>query len=254
MASRIPARIVTAALAGLVALGAPAFGNELKVSGSATVAGGIVNKNKAAIEQDTGLTISVTVNGDGNGLKDLYSGKSDVAMVAAPIKLTEEVLNKAAPGSLDVAGFEVTPVGNDSLHFIVHPTNPVKTLSEGQLKDIFTGKITSWKDVGGDDKPILVVSVALGLGQRSNLVANLLGGVDVTEKARSMQGLVQVVQVVAQAPNAIGYATGATLTNAVVVIPGVEVKQVLGLVTKGAPSPEAKKFIAAAAKFGAAHN
>jgi len=251
MAFQTPARLVTAALAAVLAVGVPAFGSELKVSGSATVAGGIVNKNKAAIEQDTGLTISVTVNGDGNGLKDLYSGKSDVAMVAAPIKLTEEVLNKAAPGSLDVAGFEVTPVGNDSLHFVVHPTNPVKTLTAAQLKDIFTGKITSWKDVGGGDQPILVISVALGLGQRSNLVANLLGGVDVTEKARSMQGLVQVVQVVAQAPNAIGYATGATLTDSVAVIPGVEVKQVLGLVTKGAPSPEAKKFITAAAKFGA---
>jgi phosphate transport system substrate-binding protein len=215
------------------------------------VAGGIVNKNKAAIEQETGLTISVTVNGDGNGLKDLYSGKSDIAMVAAPIKLTEAVLNKAKPDSLSVAGFEVTPVGNDSLHFIVHPSNTVKKLSESQLKDIFTGKITSWKEVGGDDQPILVVSVALGLGQRSNLVANLLGGVDVTEKARSMQGLVQVVQVVAQAPNAVGYATGATLNNSVAVIPGVEVKQVLGLVTKGTPSPEAQKFIAAAAKFGA---
>ena len=253
MTSYIPASLVTAAFAAVLAVGGPAFGGELKVSGSATVAGGIVNKNKAAIEQETGLTISVTVNGDGNGLKDLYSGKSDIAMVAAPIKLTEAVLNKAAPGSLDVAGFEVTPVGNDSLHFIIHPSNPVKTLSEAQLKDIFTGKITSWKDVGGEDKPILVVSVALGLGQRSNLVSNLLGGIDVTDKARSMQGLVQVVQVVAQAPYAIGYATGATLTDAVAVIPAVEVKQVLGLVTKGPPSPEAQKFIAAAAKFGAAH-
>ena len=252
MASRIAGRIVTAALAALVALGAPAFGSELKVSGSATVAGGIVNKNKAAIEQETGLTVSVTVNGDGNGLKDLYSGKSDVAMVAAPIKLTEDVLNKAAPGSLSVAGFEVTPVGNDSLHIIVHPSNPVKTLSEAQLKDIFTGKITSWKEVGGSDSAILVVSVALGLGQRSNLMANLLGGSDVTDKARSMQGLVQVVQVVAQAPNAIGYATSATLTPAVAVIPGIEVKQVLGLVTKGAPGADAKKFIDAAAKFGGA--
>jgi len=52
---------------------------ELRISGAATVAGGIINPNKAAIEQETGLTLNLTVNGDGNGLKDLYAGKVDVA-------------------------------------------------------------------------------------------------------------------------------------------------------------------------------
>lgn len=246
-------KIIMTGMAMVLSVSLPASARaELTVSGSATVAGGIVNPNKAAIEQETGLTISVTVNGDGNGLKDLYTGKSEVAMVAAPIKITEETLNKVNPGSLSVAGFEVVPVGNDSLRFIVNPANPVKALTEAQLKDIFIGKITSWNEVGGADQAILVVSVASGLGQRTNLVSNFLGGVELTEKARSMQALVQVVQVVAQAPNAIGYGTSGSITDAVTVIPGTEVKQVLGLVTKGAPSPEAKKFIEAAAKFGAA--
>ena len=237
----------------LMTIAMPALaGPELKVSGSATVAGKIVNANKAAIEQETGLTINVTVNGDGNGLKDLAAGKSEVAMVAAPIKLTEENLNKANPGSLSVEGFEVVPVGNDSLRFIVNPANPVKALSADQLRDIFTGKIISWKEVGGADQPILVVSLTPGLGQHSNLVANLLNGGAVTDKARAMQALQQIAQVVAQAPNSIGYATSATISEAVAVIPGTEVKQTLALVTKGAPSAEAKKFIEATAKLASA--
>ncbi len=236
----------------LLANGDALAAGELKISGSATVAAGVVNPNKAAIEQETGLKVNVIVNGDGNGLKDLYAGKSDVAMVASPIKLTEANLNKANPGSISIEGFEVVPVGGETLRFIVHPSNPIKTLTEAQLKDIFTGKITSWKDVGGGDQPIIVVTAAQGLGQRTLVVNQFLGGTEITDKARPVQSFVQLSQIVAQAPNAIGYGNGASITPAVAPVAGAEIKQVLALVTKGPPTPDAKKFIEAAAKLGAA--
>ena len=227
---------------------------ELKVSGAAAVAGNIVMPNKAAIEKETGLTLNVTANGDGNGLMDLYAGKVDVAMVAAPIKVTEAALNKAKPDSVSIAGFEVAPVGAIGISFIVNAANPVKSLTEAQLKDIFTGKITSWKDVGGADKPILVVAEAAGFGTRSNIVASFLGGTEITDKARIMQALAQVGQVVGQAPDAIGYGNAASIkaAGAVAVVPGAEVKQALGLATKGAPNADVKKLIEATAKYGAA--
>jgi phosphate transport system substrate-binding protein len=227
---------------------------ELKISGAAAVAGNIVMPNKAAIESESGLTLSVTPNGDGNGLMDLYSGKVDVAMIAAPMKLTEAALNKAKPGSVSIDGFEIANVGTIGISFIVNAANPVKSLTEAQIKDIFTGKITSWKDVGGADKPILVVAEAAGFGTRSNIVASLLGGAEITDKARIMQSLAQVGQVVGQAPDAIGYGNAASIkaSGAVAAIPGTEVKQALGLATKGAPSADVKKLIEATAKYGAA--
>jgi phosphate transport system substrate-binding protein len=231
--------------------GDPATATELRISGAATVARGILVPHQAALEQETGLTLAVTVNGDGNGLKDLYAGKSDVAMVAAPLQVTEAALNKASPGSISVAGFSVAPVGAAMIKFIVNPANPVKTLSEAQLKDIFTGKLTSWKEVGGDDLPIVVVAEVPGLGTRGNVVATFLGGSDISDKARTMQALVQLVQVVGQLPNAIGYGNSASITNAVAVIPGTEVKQLLGLATKGAPTADVQKLITAMAKYGA---
>ncbi len=229
----------------------PLAATELKVSGSATLAGTIIAPNKAAIEKEAGLTLLVTVNGDGNGLKDLYAGRADAAMVAAPIKDTEAALNKANPGSISTADFEVATVGTFSISFIVNPANPVKSLTDAQIKDIFTGNITSWKDVGGADQPILVVAPAPGFGIRTNVESTFLGA-SITAKARHMQALAQVAQVVAQAPNAIGFGTAATITNAVAVVPGVEVKQALGLVTKGTPNADVKRFIEAAAKIGAA--
>ena len=153
------------ALAGGAAflLSANAFSSqaaEMKVSGAAAVANAIVMPNKAAIEKDAGLTLNVVVNGDGNGVKDLFDGKVDVVMIAAPIKITEAALNKVKPGSVSVDGFEVAPIGAIGIKFIVNAANPVKSLTEAQLKDIFTGKITSWKDVGGADQPILVIAEA----------------------------------------------------------------------------------------------
>ena len=71
-----------------------ASATELRVSGAASVAGPIIVPNKTAIEQAIGATLAVTVNGDGNGLRDLYTGKSDIMMVAAPIAVTAAILNK----------------------------------------------------------------------------------------------------------------------------------------------------------------
>jgi phosphate transport system substrate-binding protein len=234
----------------LLSASAVSHAAELKISGAAATANAIINPNKAALEKETGLTLNITVNGDGNGVKDLHAGKVDVAMIAAPLKVTEAALNKSAPGSVSVDGFELATIGSIGIKFIVNAANPVKSLTEAQLKDIFAGKITSWKDVGGSDQPILVVAEAPGFGTRSNIVASF--GAEIGDKARIMQALAQVSQVVGQAPNAIGYGNASTITGAVAVIPGTEVKQVLGLATKGAPSPEVKKLIEAAAKIGMA--
>jgi hypothetical protein len=97
----------------------------------------------------------------------------------------------------------------------------------------------------------MVVAEPPGFGTRSNIVVSFLGGEEITDKARVVQALVQVGQVVAQAPNAIGYGNAATIKDGAVTIPGAEVKQALGLATKGAPSDDVKKLIEVAAKYGA---
>lgn len=243
---------LTSAAALLLSAGvAPLAAAELKVSGAAAVAGNIVMPHKADIEKETGLTLNVTVNGDGNGLKDLSAGKVDVMMVAAPIKVTEAAVNKQEPGSASTAGVEVAPIGALKISFIVNAANPVKSLTAAQLKDIFTGKIKSWKDVGGPDKPIVIVAEPAGFGTRANIVSSLLEGAELSGNVREMRALVQVAQVVGQVPDAIGYGNAATISGGVAVIPGTQVDQQLGLATKGAPSADVKKLIAAAAKFGA---
>ena len=230
------------------------FAGELKISGAAAVAGGVINPNKAAIEQETGLTLNVIANGDANGLKDLSAGKIDAMMVAAPLAATAAAINKATPNAVTVDGIEFAPIGATMIHFVVNPANPVKSLTAAQVKDIFTGKITNWKEVGGADQAIVVVAESAGLGTRTNVVAGALGGEDITPKARTMQALLQLTQVVGQLPNAISYGNAASISSTVAVIPGVDVKQALGLATKGAPNADVEKLIVATRKFGAAVN
>jgi phosphate transport system substrate-binding protein len=250
--------IALAAGAALILAAAPVYADPvLKISGAAVVAGNIIMPNKAAIEQQSGLTLDLTLNGDANGLKDLYTGKSDAAMIAAPVKLSEAALNKAEPGSaVDASGIVVSPVGTIAIKFIVNSANPVKSLTAQQIRDILTGKITSWKDVGGNDLPILVFVEPDGFGTRSTIVESLLGGEEITPKARTVQALVQVAQVVSQAPNAFGYGNAATIKaatikDAAMILPGIEVKQELGLGTRGAPNAQVRKLIEAVAAYGA---
>jgi phosphate transport system substrate-binding protein len=244
--------MTTIAAVLLSAAGNSAGATELRVSGAATVGRGVILPNQAAIEKETGLKLAITVNGDGNGLKDLYAGRSDVLMVAAPMKVTERTLNEASPGSVNISDFQFWPIGKTEIHFVVNPANPVKSLTAAQIRDIFTGKITSWKDVGGNDLPIIVVAEVPGQGTRTNVEATFLNGEPITAKARTMQALVQVIQVTAQLPNAISYGNLASLTPGVSVVPGVQVEQSLGLATKGAPTADELKLVAAVAKYGAA--
>jgi phosphate transport system substrate-binding protein len=246
------AAIIACAAPLLPIAATPAFAADLRVNGAATIARGIIIPNQAAIEQETGLKLVLTVNGDGNGLKDLYAGRADVAMMASPMKVTEEALNKVSPGSISTAEFAMAPVASAAIRFVMNPGNKVEALSESQLRDILTGKITSWKDVGGSDSPIVVVAEVPGFGTHTTIVTNFLGGTEFTPKARVLQALVQLIQVTAQVPGAISYGNSASIDASVAVVPGIEVRQELGLVTKGKPGEDALKLIAAVTKYGAA--
>jgi phosphate transport system substrate-binding protein len=191
-------------------------------------------------------------NDESNGLKDLYAGRSDVAMVAAPIDSTERIINAAAPGSISTAGFQVAVIGSAQIKFVVNPANPVKALTSAQLKAIFTGAITNWKDLGGADQPIVVATGPVGMAARTNVVDGLLNGAEIVASAREIEGLNQIVRVVAEDPAAIGYGNAASITPGVSVIEGTEINETLGLATNGPPSPAVRKLIQAVMPFGAA--
>lgn len=124
-----------------VAMGA----DEITYSGSSTIGTGVLKDGAVkAFEQKTGIKFkSVDQPGSGKGVKALIEGKVSLAGASRPLK-PEEKKEKLSAAT----------IGYDAIAVFVHKSNPIKQLSKEQLKGIFTGKITNWKEVGGKNAPI----------------------------------------------------------------------------------------------------
>lgn len=126
---------------------------DLVIDGSTTV--GPVSKAFAEyfMAQNPGVNITVSESGSGNGIRSLINGECDIAQSSRFMRNTEF---KAA---VDAGIFPVVHVvGLDGLAPVVHPANPVSDLTLDQMRDIYSGKITNWKELGGPDLRIVKVS------------------------------------------------------------------------------------------------
>ena len=127
--------------------------NTIVVDGSTTV--GPIAKAFAEyyMRQHPDVNITVSESGSGNGAKSLINGACDVADMSRFMK-TKEFQAAVAKG--------VTPVAHvvavDGIAIIVHPGNPISGLTVEQVRDIYMGKITNWKQVGGPNKKIITIS------------------------------------------------------------------------------------------------
>ena len=137
-------------LALIMIAGSAMAAEKLKIDGSTTV-GPIGDAFAEAFKDKVSITISKT--GSGDGAAALVEGRCDIAMMSRFMKPKEF---KAA---VDKGIYPVAhAIAMDGVCPIVHPSNPVKGLTSKQLKDIYQGKITNWKDLGGADRPIVIIS------------------------------------------------------------------------------------------------
>ena len=122
------------------------------------------------------------------------------AMASRPIKFSEKMKIKAA-------GEEVNEVivAYDALAVVVHPSNPVKQLTRQQLEDIFRGKITNWKQVGGDNRKIVVYSRETSSGTYEFFKESVLKNKNYMASSLSMPATGAIIQSVSQTKGAIGY-------------------------------------------------
>ena len=109
---------------------------------------------------------------------------------------------------------EQKPIGVDALVFIVNENNPVKSLTRQQLKDIYAGKITNWKDVGGNDAEIVLIGREAGSGTRDGF-ESITDTKDACQYRQELTSTGDVITTVSQNPNAIGYASLAAIKDSV---------------------------------------
>lgn len=133
--------------------------NSIQIKGSDTM----VNLGQAWAEKymEANPTdfIAVTGGGSGTGFSSLISGTCDIAMSSRNIKDKEIALAKQK----GISPFEIK-VALDGLAVVVHPKNPISQLTIDQLGLIFSGKVTNWKEVGGPDQKIVILSREVNSG------------------------------------------------------------------------------------------
>ncbi|HEX8826086.1 MAG TPA: phosphate ABC transporter substrate-binding protein [Archangium sp.] len=153
------------------------------------------------IASHPGVKLQVTGGGSGTGFAALINGTTDIAMSSRPIKDAEkeQVRQRHPTGPVEL------PVARDGITFYVHETNPVDSLTLAQLKAIYQGDLTRWRDVGGKDEPIVVYSRENSSGTYVFVKDEVLGGEDFTERAQTLPGTAAVVHAVALERNGLGY-------------------------------------------------
>ena len=184
----------------LAALGLTAAACAQKLKGSDTL---LPLAQKAAenySEKNPSAHVTVTGGGSAVGLSSLREGTTDIAMASRRIKFDERVRMQQAGRPVE----ELT-VAFDALAVIAHPSNPVSRLTREQLEGIFRGKITNWKQVGGEDRKIVVYSRETSSGTYEFFKESVLKHRNYMPAVLSMPATGAIIQSVSQTPGAIGY-------------------------------------------------
>ena len=186
----------------LIALAVPAFGQKaVTVKGSDTMV--IMNAKfaEAFMAQSPGTVIQVTGGGSGVGIAALINGTTEIAASSRPIRKSEidKLKQRFATTGASI------PVARDGLAVYLHEKNPVQELSLAQLLDIYTGKITNWIDVGGNNAQIILYSRENSSGTYVYFKEFVLRNKDYSPRAQTLQGTAAVVNAVSKDANGIGY-------------------------------------------------
>lgn len=171
-----------------------------RIKGSDTVLPLSQELSEMYMKTNPAASVTVTGGGSGVGISALMDGTTDLAMASRAIKFSEKMKMKQAKHT----PVEVV-VAYDALAIIVHPSNPVKRLTREQLEGIFRGKITNWKQVGGDDARIVVYSRETSSGTYEFFKESVLHNKNYMSSVLSMPATGAIIQSVSQTRGAIGY-------------------------------------------------
>jgi phosphate transport system substrate-binding protein len=168
----------------------------IKVTGSTTVLPVAQKAADTYMATHRNADIQVTGGGSSVGVQAAGEKTADIGMSSRDVKADE--LKK-------YPGFVITPIAKDGVAIIVNPANSVTNLSTAQIRGIYSGNYTSWKQVGGPDMPIVVVGRDSASGTREFFTSSIMSGGNYipTMLEKNSNGAVQ--QTISQTPGAIGY-------------------------------------------------
>ena len=193
----------------------PSASSEPSTSGStdAAVTGSVATDGSTSMEKVIGALgeafmnnnsgASFTYNPTGSGIKAVLEGRCDIGLSSRALKDEEKA-----------EGLVETVLAYDGIAMVVNPANPVSDLTVEQIAAIYTGEITNWKEVGGNDAEIVLIGREAGSGTRDGF-ESITGTAEACKYRQELTSTGDVIATVASNPDAIGYASLAALKDTV---------------------------------------
>ena len=208
-------KIIALVLTALLALSLVACGSETKTDDadktedktSTELTGTVSTDGSTSMEKvigalsesfmatNEGVTVNYNPTGSGSGITAVQEGTCDIGLSSRALKDEEKS-----------AGLKETVLAYDGIAIIVHPDNPVSDLSVEQIAKLYTGEITNWKDVGGNDAEVVLIGREAASGTRDGF-ESITGTKDSCKLDQELTSTGGVIEAVAGNPNAIGYAS-----------------------------------------------
>lgn len=178
-------------------------GGTVSTDGSTSMEKVIGALGESFMEANSGTTFTYNPTGSGSGIQAVSEGRCDIGLSSRALKDDEKA-----------SGLKETIVALDGIAIIVNPQNPVKALTLEQIAKIYTGEITNWKDVGGEDAEIVLIGREAGSGTRDGF-ESITETKDACQYRQELTSTGDVITTVSQNPNAIGYASLAAIKDSV---------------------------------------
>ncbi len=179
---------------------------KVATDGSTSMAKVIGALGEAFEQANSGVTFTYNPTGSGTGITAVSDGLCDIGLSSRALK--DEELAKGMVG---------TTLAYDGIAVIVNTENPVSDLTLEQIAKIYTGEITNWKDVGGKDAEIVLIGREANSGTRDGF-ESITGTKDKCQYRQELTATGDVISAVGGNPNAIGYASVASVKDTVTIV------------------------------------
>ena len=195
--------MAVAVVASMLAGRSQTISGTVATDGSTSMEKVIGALGEAFMEQNDGVTFTYNPTGSGSGIKAVQEGRCDIGLSSRNLKDEETA-----------SGLTATVLAYDGIAVIVHPDNPVADLDVETIAKLYTGEITNWKDAGGSDAAVVLIGREAGSGTRDGF-ESITGTEDACQYRQELTSTGDVITAVSQNPDAIGYASLASVSDSV---------------------------------------
>jgi phosphate transport system substrate-binding protein len=203
----------------------------------------VINPVKNAFEKETGIKLNILFGSASLAFKQFYRGVSEIAVVGTSFDDVLGIMEKEGVEIKDPTSFKAVTLGKGIVRTVVNKENPVLKLSKEQLKGIFTGRITNWKDVGGNDSPIVVVLSTLNPATTGTFRKIILDNEPYSKQVLELGHMDELRGAVEANAEAITIGTSAVLGTGVKQVETPEVFRPVTLISRGEPTQKVRKLI-----------